>query len=62
MARLGTRTPGDGRELDIHQGTFDVDESCIGVGVRTMAATAFTALWEGRRPTAEETAAEAIVA
>ncbi len=62
MARLGTRTPGDDRELDIHQGTFDVDESAIGVGVRTMAATAFTALWEGRRPTAEETAAEAIVA
>ena len=62
MARLGTRTPGDTREIDIHQGTFDVDERCIGVGVRTLAATAFTALWEGRRPTAEQAAAEPAVA
>ena len=62
MARLGTRTPGDDRELDIHQGTFDVDESCIGVGVRTLAATAFTALWEGRRPAPERTPAEPVVA
>jgi amidohydrolase len=62
MARLGTRTPGDPRELDIHQGTFDVDERCIAVGVRTLAATALTALWEGGRPVGEEAAAEAVVA
>ena len=62
MARLGVRKPGDTREVDIHQGTFDVDERCIGVGVRVMAATALTALWEGRRPTADETTAEAVIA
>src|SRR5690606_16014275 len=48
-ARLGVRKPGSGEQLDIHQGTFDVDESCIGMGVRFMAATALTALWEDRR-------------
>src|SRR5690606_32137979 len=62
MARLGTRTPGDDRELDIHQGTFDVDERCIAVGVHPLAATALTALWEGGRPAGEEAAAEAVVA
>ena len=45
LARLGTRTPG-GVTYDIHQGTFDVDESAIAMGVRLMAATALTALWE----------------
>ncbi|MFI7441152.1 M20 family metallopeptidase [Nonomuraea indica] len=47
FARLGTRSPG-GRTYDIHQGTFDVDESAIAMGVRLMAATALTALWESR--------------
>lgn len=47
-ARLGVRRPGSGDRLDIHQGTFDVDESCIGKGVRFMAAAALTALWEDR--------------
>ncbi|MDH2423919.1 amidohydrolase [Sphaerisporangium sp. TRM90804] len=47
-ARLGVRTPGDTSRLDIHQGTFDVDERCIAVGVSVMAATALTALWDGR--------------
>jgi amidohydrolase len=47
FARLGTRTPG-GRTYDIHQGTFDIDEQTIGMGVRLMAATALTALWESR--------------
>ena len=57
-ARLGVRAPGDHREFDIHQGTFDVDERCIGVGVRVMAATALTALVEdGRRLMAEESGA-----
>ncbi|RJL23669.1 amidohydrolase [Bailinhaonella thermotolerans] len=49
FARLGVRTPGDIHDVDIHQGTFDVDERCIGVGVRVLAATALTALWEGQR-------------
>jgi amidohydrolase len=59
FARLGTRTPGSTLLADIHQGTFDVDESAIGTGVRFMAATALTALWEGRRPSA---AAEPLMA
>ena len=45
FARLGTRSP-DGVTYDIHQGTFDVDEQAISMGVRVMAATALTALWE----------------
>ncbi|KAB8197783.1 amidohydrolase [Nonomuraea phyllanthi] len=45
FARLGTRSPG-GVTYDIHQGTFDVDEKAIAMGVRVMAATALTALWE----------------
>ncbi|MGP3958608.1 M20 family metallopeptidase [Nonomuraea sp. 3N208] len=45
FARLGTRSPG-GVTYDIHQGTFDVDEKAIAMGVRIMAATALTALWE----------------
>ncbi|GAA0832688.1 M20 family metallopeptidase [Streptosporangium amethystogenes subsp. fukuiense] len=50
FARLGTREPGTAHLADIHQGTFDVDESAIGIGVRFLAATALTALWEGQRP------------
>ncbi|WP_031160845.1 amidohydrolase [Streptosporangium roseum] len=53
-ARLGTRKPGSVHLADIHQGTFDVDETCIGTGVRFLAATALTALWEGRRPSVSE--------
>lgn len=30
--------------LDLHRGTFDVDETAIGVGVRFMVATALAAL------------------
>ncbi|MBT2224477.1 MULTISPECIES: M20 family metallopeptidase [unclassified Nonomuraea] len=45
LARLGTRSPG-GVTYDIHQGTFDVDEAAISMGVRLMSATALTALWE----------------
>jgi amidohydrolase len=45
MARLGVRRPGspdvDG---DLHQGSFDVDESAIAVGVRTLVGFALTAL------------------
>ena len=43
LVRLGVRTPGS-ESLDIHQPSFDADERCIGVGVRLLAETAFTAL------------------
>jgi amidohydrolase len=46
LARLGTRVPGTTTSHDIHQPTFDVDERAINVGVRVMAATAITALWD----------------
>jgi amidohydrolase len=46
LARLGTRVPGSATSLDLHQPTFDLDERAIGVGVRVMAATAITALWD----------------
>lgn len=42
LARLGTHGGGD--PLDLHRGTFDVDERAIGVGVRLMARTALHAL------------------
>ncbi|MFF4773054.1 amidohydrolase [Microtetraspora fusca] len=45
LARLGTRIPGAVNEVDIHRPEFDVDERAIGVGVKTLAATALTALW-----------------
>jgi amidohydrolase len=46
LARLGTRVPGSTVSQDLHQATFDVDERAIGVGIRVMAATAITALWD----------------
>ena len=46
LARLGTRVPGSTASLDIHQPTFDVDERAIGIGVKTMVATAINALWD----------------
>lgn len=42
MARLGTYDGGP--LLDLHRGTFDVDERSIGVGVRLLARTALHAL------------------
>src|SRR4051794_24653341 len=42
LARLGTH--GGGAPLDLHRGTFDVDERAIGVGVRLLARTAMHAL------------------
>jgi amidohydrolase len=42
LARLGTN--GGGAPLDLHRGTFDVDERAIGVGVRLMARVALHAL------------------
>ncbi|MFD6951783.1 N-acyl-L-amino acid amidohydrolase [Nocardiopsis sp. TSRI0078] len=47
LARLGTHSPDwSGPMLDLHRGTFDVDERAIGTGTRFMATTALTALWE----------------
>ena len=42
LARLGTHS--GGAPLDLHLGTFDIDEQAIGVGVRLMARTALHAL------------------
>jgi amidohydrolase len=47
LFRLGTRRPGSGDDFDIHQPMFDVDERCISVGIKVMAATAMTALGDG---------------
>ncbi|NYH51910.1 MULTISPECIES: M20 family metallopeptidase [Nocardiopsis] len=50
LARLGTHSPEwSGPMLDLHRGTFDVDERAIGTGTRFMATTALTALWEDIR-------------
>jgi amidohydrolase len=46
MARLGVRTPGDTRGLDLHRGNFDVDEEAITVGVELFTASA---LFDGNR-------------
>ncbi|MEV7914051.1 MULTISPECIES: amidohydrolase [Streptomyces] len=46
MARLGVRTPGDTRGLDLHRGNFDVDEEAITVGVELFTASA---LLDGKR-------------
>ena len=46
MARLGVRTPGDTRGLDLHRGNFDADEEAITVGVELFTAAA---LLDGNR-------------
>jgi amidohydrolase len=50
MARLGVRAAGSTDAFDLHQGTFDVDEHAIGVGVRLLAATALMAADSDREP------------
>ncbi|MGW2655421.1 amidohydrolase [Streptomyces sp. NPDC001478] len=40
MARLGVRSPGDTRGLDLHRGNFDADEEAITVGVELFTASA----------------------
>jgi len=40
LARLGVRDPASSGSLDLHQGTFDVDERAIGVGVRLFSTLA----------------------
>jgi amidohydrolase len=47
MIRLGTARPGSDEHRDLHQGDFDVDENCIGYGVRVMVHTALAALSTG---------------
>jgi amidohydrolase len=47
MIRLGTGTPGSDVKYDLHQSNFDVDERCIGYGVRVMVHTALAALSTG---------------
>jgi amidohydrolase len=43
--RLGVHDPTSSRpRLDLHAGTFDVDERCIGTGVRVLATTAVAML------------------
>lgn len=46
-ARLGTHPPGEPDRLDLHAGTFDVDERAIGVGVAVLAEAARCSLAEG---------------
>jgi amidohydrolase len=43
LARLGVRRPG-GVAFDLHQGTFDIDEAALDIGVRYTVALARTAL------------------
>lgn len=40
LARLGVRSPDSDSAVDLHQPTFDVDERCIGVGIRLLAGAA----------------------
>ena len=47
MIRLGTGVPGSDKRFDLHQGSFDVDESAIGYGVRVFVHTALAALSTG---------------
>ncbi|WP_375488607.1 amidohydrolase [uncultured Jatrophihabitans sp.] len=49
LARLGVRRPG-GPAFDLHQGTFDIDEAALDVGVRYTVAVARAAL-DGAEPT-----------
>lgn len=45
LARLGVRPPGaTGPYQDLHQPTFDIDESALAVGVRVLVHTALTVL------------------
>ncbi|MGW8531632.1 MULTISPECIES: M20 family metallopeptidase [Nocardiopsidaceae] len=61
LARLGTHSPDwDGPMLDLHRGTFDVDERAIGVGTRFMVTTALTALGHAAEPRARADSQEAL--
>ena len=43
-ARLGVQPPGATTELDLHAGAFDVDEACIGIGVKVLTHAALAAV------------------
>ncbi len=43
-ARLGVHAPSSEHRLDLHSGSFDVDERCIGYGVHLLVLTALKAL------------------
>jgi amidohydrolase len=47
MIRLGTGTPGAETNYDLHTANFDVDERCIGYGVRVLVHTALAAISTG---------------
>jgi amidohydrolase len=47
MFRLGVGVPGTVTSMDIHQSTFDIDESAIADGVRVFTHTALAALSSG---------------
>jgi amidohydrolase len=47
MARLGVKPPGQERPHDLHQGTFDVDESALPVAVKVLVAVALGAISAG---------------
>jgi amidohydrolase len=49
LARLGVRRPG-GAAFDLHQGTFDIDEDALDVGVRYTVALARAALESAGSP------------
>ena len=42
--RLGTHNPADEDRLDLHNAHFDVDERCIAIGAKTLAAAAVLGL------------------
>ena len=44
LARLGTRAPGSGKDFDIHQPAFDIDERAIGMGLKLLSAAALAAV------------------
>lgn len=44
MARLGVRGPAVEQVVDLHQPTFDVDETAIAMGIKVLAAAALAAL------------------
>ncbi len=50
LFRLGTRSPGSAEDVDLHQPLFDVDERCIAIGLKVMAATALTAIGSQHGP------------
>jgi len=45
LARLGVARTGSGQPAaDLHQGSFDIDERALAIGLRLLVETAYTAL------------------